>query len=277
MNNQSSSWIPKSGDEKSTEDFDLFAPNTEDDLQVVLEKGSYKWTNKYTAIFAIALVVVTSASAGIWYGHRSTATTGISGLTGFAGGATGFARGGRNGAGGVPSSAFAGGASGAAGFGAGFGGGRGTPGTITSIKGKTVTITLDTDPSTPLKSGDTVSVRNASGAQSFGGAATGSAPSAVTEPSSPSSPSSSSSSSSSPAPTSPTAPTTANSGPVGPGRAGGIASNPAFIACLKKEGVTIAAGQKPDRTDPKIAAAMQTCFASVGGGFGPRPSGAPTP
>ncbi len=269
MNNQSSSWIPNSGDEKSTEDFDLFAPNTEDDLHAVLEKGSYKWTNKYTAIFAIALVVVTSASAGIWYGHRSTATTGISGLAGFTGGASGIGRAGRNGNGSASASAFATGA-GAAGIGggAGFGGGRGTPGTITSIKGKTVTITLDSDPSTPLKSGDTVSVRNA----------TGGAPSA---PSAPSALSATKAASSATAPTTVQTSTgtgpAGSAGPAGSGRAGGIASNPAFVACLKKEGVTIAEGQQPDRTDPKIAAAMQTCFASIGGGFGPRPSGAPTP
>jgi hypothetical protein len=41
--------------------------------------------------------------------------------------------------------------------------------------------------------------------------------------------------------------------------------------------VSITPGQRLDRTDPKVAAAMQTCFASVGGGFGARPSGAPTP
>ena len=245
----SNTWVPSDENEKSSPEFDLFAPNTEDNLQEVLAKGSYKWTNKYTAVFALALLVVTSTSAGIWYGHRSASSgTGISGLAG----AAGFARAGRNGGfGGASASPTGGGA--AAFAGGGFGGGRGTPGVVASVKGKSVTVTLDTDPATPLKAGDSVSVRNSGGGQAPAGVA-------------PQTPGAS-------------VPSGAPQAGNGAGRGGGIASNPAFVACLKKEGVTIAAGQGFDRTDPKVAAALQTCFASVGGGFGggTRPPGGPAP
>ena len=251
-----------SNQNQSPEEFDLFAPNTEDDLHEVLAKGSYKWTNKYTAIFAIALVVVTSASAGIWYGHRSTSTNSAFGA------ASAFNRSGRSGFGGIGASASAsatGALPGASGFAAGgFGGGRGTPGTITSVKGKTVTITLDSDPTPPLSTGDSVSVRNSSGGQTT--------------------PITRNSSAATPGSTSGTAPKTGatpapsiTGAPQAGGRGGGFANNPALEACLAKAGVSITPGQRIDRTDPKVAAAMQTCFSSVGGGFGARPSGAPTP
>ena len=246
----SNTWVPNDGNEKSSPEFDLFAPNTEDNLQEVLAKGSYKWTNKYTAVFALVLLVVTSTSAGIWYGHRSASSgTNISGFPG----ASGFARAGRNGGFGGASASPTG--AGAAAFaGGGFGGGRGTPGVVSSVKGKSVIITLDTDPATPLKAGDTVSVRNSGGGQ---------VPSSTTPQ------------------TSSAAPTPDASAPAGApqvgggGRGGGITGNPEFVACLKKQGVVIAAGQRPDRNDPKVSAALQTCFATLGGGM--RPPGAPAP
>ncbi len=262
-----------SNQNNSPEEFDLFAPNVEDNLQEVLAKGSYKWTNKYTAVFAIALVVVTSASAGIWYGHRSAASSSTNNI------AAAFGRSGRAGFGGngASASAFAsGGASASAGgFGGaaagGFGGGRGTPGTVTTVKGKTVTITLDTDPTTPLKAGDTVSVRNSSGGQSFGGAA-------ATTPTTPTTTRTSTRGASTPQSTSGATPAPSITGAGQPGgRGGGLANNPALDACLAKAGVSIAPGQRLDRSDPKVAAALQTCFSAVGGGFGARPSGAPTP
>jgi hypothetical protein len=43
---------------------------------------------------------------------------------------------------------------------------------------------------------------------------------------------------------------------------------------MTKEGVTLTPGTRPDRTDPKVAAALQKCFATLGGGFG---GGAPAP
>ena len=184
----SNTWVPNDGAKNETE-FDLFAPNTEDNLHEVLAKGSYKWTNKYTAVFAIALVVVTSASAGIWYGHRSASSNAISGLAG----ASGFSRGGFNrgsfGGGATSSASAASGAPGglaaagaAAGFaGGGFGGSR-VSGTITSVKGKTITVTADTDPSSTLKKGDTVSVRVAGGGGGFTPPSGAPAPGGATNP-----------------------------------------------------------------------------------------------
>ena len=47
------------------EEFDLFATEVEDNLQETLAKGSYKWTNKYTAILGALVVVTASVSAEI--------------------------------------------------------------------------------------------------------------------------------------------------------------------------------------------------------------------
>ena len=142
---------------------------------------------------------------------------------------------------------------------------------MTTVKGKTVTITLDTDPTTPLKAGDTVSVRNSSGGQSFGGAA-------ATTPTTPTTTRTSTRGASTPQSTSGATPAPSITGAGQPGgRGGGLANNPALDACLAKAGVSIAPGQRLDRSDPKVAAALQTCFSAVGAGFGARPSGAPTP
>ena len=53
---------------------------------------------------------------------------------------------------------------------------------------------------------------------------------------------------------------------------------------MKKEGVTVSADTPPDRNDPKTAAALQSCFQTLGGpggGFGggakPNPSSSPKP
>jgi hypothetical protein len=35
---------------------------------------------------------------------------------------------------------------------------------------------------------------------------------------------------------------------------------------LAKNGVTLAPGTRPDRTDPKVAAALQACLSTLGGG-----------
>jgi len=63
---------------------------------------------------------------------------------------------------------------------------------------------------------------------------------------------------------------------------GGRFNNPAFTACLAKNGVTFTAGTRPDRTDPKVAAALQACASTLGlpsgGGAGvPRPAPTTTP
>jgi hypothetical protein len=62
---------------------------------------------------------------------------------------------------------------------------------------------------------------------------------------------------------------------------GGRFSNPAFSDCLAKAGVTFAPGTRPDRTDPKVAAAIASCASTLGlgapggGGFTGGAGGAP--
>ena len=55
-------------------------------------------------------------------------------------------------------------------------------------------------------------------------------------------------------------------------RAGGAFSNPKLTACLKKAGITLTAGARPNFQDPTTAQALQNCFTQLGitpgGGFG---------
>jgi len=244
----------------STPDFDLFGVPDEDNLKEQLAKGTFQWTNKYTRILAVVLVLVGCLSAGAVYGHYEATKSSSGGLTAgnFASLRSAFAS-----AGGA--SALAG-ASGASGFaGGGFGGGgfsRGTAGTVAKVSGNTVTITLTTTPATPIKVGDNVTVRGATtgaAAGGFGGAA-GTGLSGGTGASA------SGSASGSSAGTSAGAPAGAGTASGAPraGGAGGRFSNPAFTACLAKAGVTFTAGTRPDFTDPKVAAAIQSCATSLG-------------
>jgi hypothetical protein len=273
----------------STPAFDLFGLPDEDNLKEQLAKGSFQWTNKYTRILAIVLVLMGCLSAGAVYGHYSaTKATSAGGLT--AGNLSSLRAAFGGGGGG-------GGGSGAAGAGAagGFGGGgfsRGTAGTVTKVSGTTVTITLTATPTTPIKAGDNVTVRGATAAGAAGGfggaAASGSAPGSSAG---------SSAGTSAGAPGGAGTASGATSGTPRAGGAGGAGggrfSNPAFTACLAKAGVTFTAGTRPDFTDPKVAAAIQSCATSLGlsapgaGGFGggagrsaapaPVTSGSPTP
>jgi hypothetical protein len=259
----SNSWIPSNSEGEQT-DFDLFAPNTEDNLREVLAKGSYKWTNKFTAIFAAILLIVSSASAGIWYGHRSasSAGTGLSASGSFS--RSGFTRSSFGG-----SATGASGSSGAAAFGGGGFGGSRVSGTVASVKGSTITVTADSDPSSTVKTGDSVSVR-----VSGGGAVPQTAPQSPTQTTASTTKTKSSGTSSGTAAGTPSAtPRPQVSG--GSGRGGGFTSNPDFVACLKKNGVTVVEGQRLDRNDPKVSAALQACFSTLGGGFGggQRPNG----
>jgi len=235
----------------STPAFDLFGVPDEDNLKEQLAKGTFQWTNKYTRILAIVLVLVGCLSAGAVYGHYEATKSSSGGLTtgNFASLRSAFAS-----AGGA--SALAG-ASGASGFaGGGFGGGgfsRGTAGTVAKVSGNTVTITLNATPTTPIKVGDNVTVRGATGGAAAGlTGGTGA--------------SASGSASGSSAGTSAGAPAGAGTASGAPraGGAGGRFSNPAFTACLAKAGVTFTAGTRPDFTDPKVAAAIQSCATSLG-------------
>ena len=256
-----------------TEDFDLFAKDVDDNLQEQLAKGTYKWTNKYTAILAGLVVITASVSGGIWYGSKHSASATTNALAGFAsrlrGSAAGGAFTGAPGAtsGGASAFAGAGAAAGASGFaGGGFGGGSRLSGTITKVNGNTVTITLDAAPTTPIASGDAVSVRDTGAA----GATTGSAPAApgatATTPSRKRASTSSTQSPTTSAPGSTATKPSVGGAPGGGNGGGGRFNNPEFTACLAKNGVTLAAGARPDRTDPKVAAALQACFSTLGGG-----------
>jgi len=221
--------------------FDLFATEVEDNLKEELAKGTFQWTNKYTKVLGTLFVIVGLLSVGTWYGHYEAGKSTTLGASSFASLRASFAGGGGTGA-----------TAAAGGFGGGGFGGGGTriTGTIKSVKGSTVTITLD-DPtqSSSLTSGDAARITD-TGA----GAAGGAIPSGTTAGGT-------------------TAPVPGVSAPTGTGGTrGGAFSDPKLIACLTKAGITIAAGARPDFQDPATAAAMQTCFAQLGitpgGGFG---------
>jgi len=232
--------------------FDLFATEVEDNLKEELAKGTFQWTNKYTKVLGIAFVIVGLLSVGTWYGHyEATKSTTTSAVAGFAslraafGGGTGLGTG-------------TGAAAAAGGFG-GFGGGTRITGTIQSVKGSTVTITLD-DPTqaSSLVSGDAARVTDtgaaAAGASTATTATGGAATSGGTTAAAPA----------------PAASAGASAGTAR--RAGGAFSNPKLTACLKKAGITLTAGARPNFQDPTTAQALQTCFAQLGitpgGGFG---------
>jgi hypothetical protein len=243
--------------------FDLFATEVEDNLKEELAKGTFQWTNKYTRVLATLFVIVGLLSVGTWYGHYETKkSSSASGLPSFAslrasfGGGAGFGAAGGTGTG---TGAAAGG------FG-GFGGTRIT-GTIQSVKGSTVTITLD-DPTqaSSLVAGDSARVTDT------GAAAAG----ATTSTKSGSSTSGKTLTASS-APVPAASPAASNSST----RPRGAFSNPELTACLKKAGITLSATSRPNFQDPATAQAMQTCFTQLGitpgGGFGGGPAGGAVP
>jgi len=260
----------------SDPEFDLFAKDVDDNLQEQLAKGSYKWTNKYTAVLGVLVIITGSVSGGIWYGSKHAGSATSNALAGFASRVRGAAAGGAfTGAAGAtatdPAAAFAGAAGAQAGFaagGGGFGGGARITGKVSKVNGTTVTITLDAAPSTPLATGDAVTVR-AAGA---GGAAGGVAAAGATGGTKPSTTGTTAGAPGAPTGTGPAGAPGAGGG--GGGGGGGRFNNPAFVDCLAKNGVTFTAGTPPDRTDPKVAAAMQACISTLGASA-PGAGGAP--
>ena len=240
--------------------FDLFATEVEDNLKEELAKGTFQWTNKYTKGLAVLFAIVGLLSVGTWYGHyETTKSTSSLGASSFASLRAAFG----GGAGGVGATAGTGAAAG--GFGGFGGGGTRITGTIKSVKGSTVTITLD-DPTqaSSLVSGDAARISD-TGAGAAGGVPGGITPGGGAI---------------APVPSTSAAPG-ASTGTAR--RGGGAFSDPKLIACLTKAGITIAAGARPDFQDPATATALQTCFTQLGitpgGGFGGgAPGGAvPTP
>jgi len=261
----------------SDKDFDLFAQDVDDNLEEQLAKGSYRWTNKYTAALSVLVLISASVSGGIWYGNKHASSSASNSLAGFASRIRGAAAGGAfTGAAdpaalaaGVAGAAAAGGFAGAAGAG-GLGGGVRITGTVTKVSGTSVTINLDAAPTTPIAAGDSVSVRATGGGAAAGAPATGSGTSAARKKGNAATGTTGTSTATKPtvggaaagpagAPQGAGAP-----GASGGGGGGGRFNNPEFLACLTKNGVTLDPGTRPDRTDPKIAAALQTCAATLG-------------
>ena len=241
--------------------FDLFATEVEDNLKEELAKGTFQWTNKYTKGLAVLFAIVGLLSVGTWYGHyETTKSTSGSGASSFAALRAAFG----GGAGGVGATAGTGAATG--GFGGFGGGGTRITGTIKSVKGSTVTITLD-DPTqaSSLVSGDAARITD-TGAGATGGTVGGVPGGGVTP----------GGGAIVPVPSTSAAPG-ASTGTAR--RGGGAFSDPKLIACLTKAGITIAAGARPDFQDPATATALQTCFTQLGitpgGGFGGGAGGGP--
>ena len=211
---------------------DIFA-NNQEDISASLNKTKIKSTNSLTKILAGVVVIASSLSLGAWYGHShaSAATTNS--------GSRGFFNGGGNFAGNLDSTTAR-----ANGFGQGGNNGFRGPaitGKVSAIVGSKVTLNLD-DPtqSSKFKVGDstritdlanlpnsTIDTRTANGNTLNNGQSN-------------QSPNSS-----------------------GSGNGQGFFNNPALQACLKKEGINITPGVRPDRNDPKVNAALQKCFATL--------------
>jgi len=253
----------------SDKDFDLFAQDVDDNLEEQLAKGSYRWTNKYTAALSVLVLISASLSGGIWYGNKHASSSASNSLAGFASRIRGAAAGGAfTGAAdpaalaaGAAGAATAGGFAGAAGVG-GLGGGARITGTVTKVSGTSVTINLDAAPTTPIATGDSVSVRATGGGAAAGAPATGSGTTATRKKGTAATGTTGTSTA--------TKPTVGGAAagpagaPQGAGGGGGRFNNPEFLACLTKNGVTLDPGTRPDRTDPKIAAALQTCASTLG-------------
>ena len=250
----------------SDKDFDLFAQDVDDNLEEQLAKGSYRWTNKYTAALSVLVLISASVSGGIWYGNKHASSSASNSLAGFASRIRGAAAGGAfTGAAdpaalaaGAAGAATAGGFAGAAGVG-GLGGGARITGTVTKVSGTSVTINLDAAPTTPIAAGDSVSVRATGGGAAAGAPATGSGTTATSKKGTAATGTTGTSTA-----TKPTVGGAAAGAPQGAGGGGGRFNNPEFLACLTKNGVTLDPGTRPDRTDPKIAAALQTCASTLG-------------
>ena len=248
--------------------FDLFATEVEDNLKEELAKGTFQWTNKYTKGLVILFAIVGLLSVGTWYGHyEATKTTSTAGASAFASLRAAFGGGTGTGTGTGSAAAAAGG------FGGFSGGGTRITGTIKSVNGSTVTITLD-DPTqaSSLTAGDasritdTGAAGSATGGTTAGGTTAGGS-STTGATSNSGAPKSGSTTATTPAPAVSGAPST------GTGRrAGGAVSNPALTACLKKAGITLSAGARPNFQDPATATALQDCFTQLGitpgGGLG---------
>jgi len=255
------------------EDFDLFATPADTHLAEELQKGTFEWTNKYTKALGVLTLVVGLLAVGAWYGHHSATSNTTASASSIR---SAFAR-------------FAGASAGGSGSGA-SGGGFGTriTGSIASVSGSTVTITLaDPTQASSLKAGDNARITDTGAAGASGGfagaagaGAAGSTPSAGGASASPRTSKTRTGTGSSSAGASGSgkaaaggagaagAPGTAGAPGAGAGRAGGLFNNPDLTACLTKAGITMTPGSRPNFQDPATATAIQSCMKSLGITFG---------
>ena len=73
--------ISNSSKNESQNEFDIFASGQDDRLEEMLNKGSYKWTNKFTRFALILFLIVTSASAGAWYQSKQSVSNAANSIT----------------------------------------------------------------------------------------------------------------------------------------------------------------------------------------------------
>ncbi|MEN9736420.1 MAG: hypothetical protein RL129_1131 [Actinomycetota bacterium] len=212
-----------------------------DDLKELLAKSSHKFTNKYTKVLGLLAIGVWLISVGAWYGSHSAANSNQS-----------------NSAANFSSLRSSNGASsGGSNFGGGFGGVRAS-GEVLKVNGSEITIKLDDSTQAGnFKVGDSSRVTNTSGNSGNTGN-----PTKAAAPNSSKSPNVKASAK----------PSISSSG--NNRQRGGFFSDPKIQACLKKAGVDVTSGTRPDRSDPKVVAALQKCLPNFGQG-GVRPSTTP--
>lgn len=215
--------------------------NNDEDLKEILAKSSHKITSKFTKVLGFVAIGVWLLAVGTWYGHHSASTNTTNGSS------ANFTSQRNSNSGGNGGNNFG-----------GFGGSR-VSGTVSKVAGSEITIKLD-DPtqSKSFKSGDTarlIGTSNSSGdAQQIpnGSETKSSSPKSSAKPSA--------------------RPSITSSN--GNGQRGGLFSDPKVQACLKNEGIDLSSGQRPDRNDPNVIAALQKCIPNFGQG-GPRPTATP--
>ena len=201
-----------------------------DDLKELLAKSSHKFTNKYTKVLGLLAIGVWLIAAGAWYGSHSAATSSQSNLS-------------------SNISSFRssiGANSGGSNFGAGFGGIR-VSGEVSKVNGSEITIKLDdSTQASNFKVGDSSRLTKTSG--NSGNTTKTAAPTTNK---------------------SPIAKASAKPSISSPGnnsQRGEFLSDPEIQACFKKAGVTIVPGERLDRSNPKVIAAIQKCLPNFGQG-----------
>ena len=242
----------------NNEDFDLFAPSGQDNLEEIIKESKYKWTNKFTFVLSIFLLVMASASMGAWYGYKQGQNN--SQTNSFANLRSQFGNFGNGGNGGGNLSLGA--TQTIPGAGSSNGSANGIPNGSTSSNGRNKQNGNFGSAQTGNNSSGSANSSGSSKIDSSSSKAGGSGPSSTTQP---------------------------NGGQPkqgggqsgqngqGSGARGGLSQNPELLDCLKKAGVNLNSNGRPDFQDPKTRTALSTCAAQLGiqflGGRGGNNSG----